>query len=296
MNVTFRQLRTFLALADHGSVSAAARVTHVTQPTASMQLRELTDAVGMPLHEVIGKKVHLTAAGRALADTARSMVDAWALFEQQAAAMKGLHRGRLKVAVVSTAKYFVPRWLGEFCQTYPEVDIALEILNRDGVVQRLRQNLDDLCVMSIPPRDLDVEVLEFMANPLVVVAPRAHPLARGQALTLDALANERFILRERGSGTRMAAQRHFADHGFQPQVRLELGSNEAIKQAVAGGLGLSVLSRHALAADPAGEGLALLDVADFPIHAHWYIVRLRGKQLPPIAQAFEQHLLGHEVR
>lgn len=294
MNITFRQLRTLLALADHGSVSAAARVTHVTQPTASMQLRELADAVGLPLHEVIGKKVHLTAAGHALADTARRMVDEWALFEQQVAAMKGLHRGRLKVAVVSTAKYFVPRWLGAFCQAHPEVEIALEILNRDGVVQRLRHNLDDLCIMSIPPRDLDVDQIEFMANPLVVVGPQGHALGQGRALPLSALAGERFILRERGSGTRMAAERHFADHGFQPQVRLELGSNEAIKQAVAGGMGLSVLSRHAVSAEPATEGLALLDVADFPIHAHWYIVRLRGKQLSPIARVFEQYLLAHE--
>lgn len=292
MNVTFRQLRTLLALADHGSVSGAARATHVTQPTASMQLRELTEAVGLPLHEVIGKKVHLTAAGDALVQTARGMVDAWALFEQQVAAMKGLHRGRLKVAVVSTAKYFVPRWLGSFCQAHPEVEIALEILNRDGVVQRLRQNQDDLCIMSIPPRDLDVNAREFLANPLVVVAPRGHPLAGCQGLTLSSIQGERFILREKGSGTRMAAAQHFAAQGWVPQVRLELGSNEAIKQAVAGGLGITVLSRHALAADPEQEGLTLLPVQGFPIHAHWYIVRLRGKQLSPVAREFERHLLA----
>lgn len=291
MSVTFRQLRTLLALAEHGSVSGAARATHVTQPTASMQLRELTESVGLPLHEVIGKKVHLTAAGEALVQTARGMVDAWALFEQQVAAMKGLHRGRLKVAVVSTAKYFVPRWLGSFCQAHPEVEIALEILNRDGVVQRLRQNRDDLCVMSIPPGDLEVDAREFLANPLVVVAPRGHALAGRAALTLADIQGERFILREKGSGTRMAATQHFTAQGWVPQVRLELGSNEAIKQAVAGGLGIAVLSRHALAADPAQEGLALLPVQGFPIHAHWYIVRLRGKQLSPIARAFEHHLL-----
>ncbi|WP_101048254.1 LysR family transcriptional regulator [Macromonas nakdongensis] len=292
MSVTFRQLRTLLALAEHGSVSGAARATHVTQPTASMQLRELTESVGLPLHEVIGKKVHLTAAGEALVQTARGMVDAWALFEQQVAAMKGLHRGRLKVAVVSTAKYFVPRWLGSFCQAHPEVEIALEILNRDGVVQRLRQNRDDLCIMSIPPRDLEVDACEFLDNPLVVVAPLGHALAGRPSLTLADIQGERFILREKGSGTRMAAAQHFAAQGWVPEVRLELGSNEAIKQAVAGGLGIAVLSRHALAADPAQEGLALLPVQGFPIHAHWYIVRLRGKQLSPIARAFEHHLLA----
>lgn len=293
MNVTFRQLRALLALADTGSVSGAARALHVTQPTASMQLRELADAVGLPLHEVIGKKVHLTAVGETLADTARRMVDEWDLFEQKVAALKGLQQGRLKVAVVSTAKYFVPRWLGEFCQDHPEVGIALEILNRDGVLARLRQNLDDLCIMSTPPRDLEVDQVEFMDNPLVLVAPLTHRLAGAALVPLSALASERFILRERGSGTRMAVQRHFAEHGFAPQVRMVLGSNEAIKQAVAGGLGLSVLSRHALSADPRLEGLAVLHVEHFPIHSHWYVVRLRGKQLSPIAQAFERYLLAH---
>lgn len=292
MNATFRQLRLFLALADLGSVSAAARATHVTQPTASMQLRELADAVGLPLHEVIGKKVYLTAAGEALASTARAMVGEWSLFEQQVAAMKGLHQGRLRVAVVSTAKYFVPRWLGAFCAAHPDVEIALEILNRDGVVQRLRRNQDDISIMSIPPKDLDIEQREFLPNPLVVVAPLGHPLASQRAIPLTELAGERFILREPGSGTRMAAEAHFRAHAFTPQVRLALGSNEAIKQAVAGGMGLSVLSRHALAPEPAGEGLCLLDVEDFPIHASWYIVHLRGKQLSPLASVFQQHLMA----
>jgi DNA-binding transcriptional LysR family regulator len=292
MNATFRQLRLFLALADLGSVSAAARATHVTQPTASMQLRELADAVGLPLHEVIGKKVYLTAAGEALASTARAMVGEWSLFEQQMAAMKGLHQGRLRVAVVSTAKYFVPRWLGAFCAAHPDVEIALEILNRDGVVQRLRRNQDDISIMSIPPKDLDIEQREFLPNPLVVVAPWGHPLASQRAIPLAELAGERFILREPGSGTRMAAEAHFRAHAFTPQVRLALGSNEAIKQAVAGGMGLSVLSRHALAPEPAGEGLCLLDVEDFPIHASWYIVHLRGKQLSPLARVFQQHLMA----
>ncbi|MFN7856148.1 MAG: LysR family transcriptional regulator, partial [Acidovorax sp.] len=151
MTVSFRQLRLFLALADSGSVTAAARAMHVTQPTASMQLREVTEAVGLPLYEVISRKVHLTQAGRELAATARAMMAEWDTFGQTVNAMKGLRRGRLKVAVVSTAEYFIPRLLGRFCDEHPEVDVALQILNRDGVVARLRDNLDDLYVMSMPP-------------------------------------------------------------------------------------------------------------------------------------------------
>lgn len=291
MSVTFRQLRLFLTVAESGSVSAAARTMHITQPTASMQLRELSDTLGVPLHEIIGKRLHLTDAGKALARTVRSMVDEWLLFEEELAAMKGLQRGRLRVSVVSTAKYFVPRWLGAFCHAYPEVDVSLEVLNRDGVVQRLRNNQDDISIMSIPPKDLDIDQQEFMANPLVVVAPVGHPLAGVAQVPLVQLQNERFILRERGSGTRLAVQAHFKAQGFEPKVRLELGSNEAIKQAVAGGMGLSILSRHALGASLTQDGLCILDVQGLPIHASWYIVRLRGKQLSPIAAVFQQHLL-----
>ena len=139
MNVTFRQLRLFLALAETGSVSGAAKVLHVTQPTASMQLKEISQAVGLPLYEVIGKKVHLTDVGQELAATARAISATWESFEQGVDAVKGLSRGKLRIAVVSTAKYFVPRLLGRFCESHPHIDISLEVLNRDGVVQRLRE-------------------------------------------------------------------------------------------------------------------------------------------------------------
>ena len=241
MTITFRQLRLFLALADTGSVSAAARAHHVTQPTASMQLREVTESIGVPLYELISRRVHLTEAGRDLAKTARLIATEWELFEQEIDSMKGLTRGKLKVAVVSTAQYFVPRLLGTFCARYPEIDIALEVLNRDGVVARLRDNLDDLYIMSMPPKDIDVEDQIFMPNPLVVIAATAHPMTTRRTLDLAQLGSQRFVLRERGSGTRMAVDAHFKQHKFKPNVRLEMGSNEAIKEAVAGGLGIAII-------------------------------------------------------
>ena len=291
MHVTFRQLRLFLALADTGSVSAAARATHVTQPTASMQLREVADAVGVPLYEVVSRRVHLTQAGHELARTARAMVDEWASFGQRIDAMKGLTRGRLRVAVVSTAKYFVPRLLGTFCARHPDIDISLEVLNRDGVVARLRENLDDLYVMSMPPADVELDDEIFMPNPLVAIAPAAHPLAaRRRPFALEALRDERFIHREPGSGTRMATEAHFRAQGFVPRVRLELGSNEAIREAVAGGLGIAVLSVHALGHLGTHDGVAVLPVRGFPIRSAWHLVRPRGKRLSPIAEVFRRHL------
>lgn len=292
MNVTFRQLRLFQALADTGSVSRAARECHVTQPTASMQLKEITDTVGVPLYEVISKRVHLTDAGRDLAATARTIAQEWAAFEQRMGAVKGLTRGRLRVAVVSTAKYFVPRLLGTFCARHPDIDISLEVLNRDGVVQRLRENRDDLYIMSMPPKDIDLEDQIFMPNPLVVISAQSHPLALQQGLDLAALHAMRFILRERGSGTRMAIDAHFKQLGFRPDLRLELGSNEAIKEAVAGGLGVSIISIHALHGQRSEHGVCVLDVKGFPIESQWHVVRQKGKQLSPIARVFQQHLLA----
>ena len=289
MNATFRQLHLFLALADRGSVTAAAEACHVTQPTVSMQLRELTNAVGLPLYEQIGKRLYLTAAGEALAETARTMLDEWLAFEQAIDAMKGLERGRLRVALVSTAKYFVPRLLGSFCTEHPNIEIALEVLNRDGVVARLRENRDDLYIMSMPPENLDLEQHAFLDNPLVLIAPEGHRMA-GRHLELADLSAERFILRERGSGTRLACDAHFARHAFVPAVRLELGSNEAIKQAVAGGLGLTVISRHALPARPADNQLTILNVSGFPLQSRWFTLYPRGKKLSPIAAVFLEHL------
>ena len=296
MNITFRQLRLFLALADTGSVSAAARAMHVTQPTASMQLREIGESVGLPLYEVIARKVYLTEAGHQLARTARAIVDEWEHFGQTVNAMQGLTRGRLRVAVVSTAKYFVPRLLGSFCEQHPGIDISLQVLNRDGVVQRLRENRDDLYVMSMPPQDIDLDDQTFLANPLVLIAPAGHPLASRQRLALKALAGERFILRERGSGTRLATDRFLEAQNFRPQTWLELGSNEAIKEAVAGHLGVAVISQHAVKPDDLGRDLCLLPVAGLPIRSQWHVVYPRAKQLSPIARVFREHLLQEARR
>lgn len=292
MNITFRQLRLVLALSETGSVSAAARVMHVTQPTASMQLKEVSDAIGLPLYEVVARKVYMTEAGLELARTARTIATEWDEFEQRVDARKGFIRGTLRVAVVSTAKYFVPRLLGTFCKRYPEIDVSFEVLNRDGVVSRLRNNLDDLYVMSKPPADIDLVDEAFMANPLVLIAATHSPLAKPEPRALAELAGERFILREKGSGTRMVIDHHFKANRFRPNLRLELGSNEAIKESVAGGLGISVLSSHALHGQNTEHGVCVLNVQGFPIESNWHVVHPKGKKLSPIASVFKSYLLG----
>ena len=190
---------------------------------------------------------------------------------------------------MSTAKYFVPRLLGSFCKLHPHIDISLEVLNRDHVITRLRANQDDLYVMSMPPSDLPLEDHILMPNPLVLIAPAGHPLAAKKRIKIDRLQAERFILREKGSGTRMATDAHLRQIGFAPSNVLELGSNEAIKESVEGQLGVSIVSRHALGAHH--EGLAVLNVQGFPVQSQWHLVWPKGKQLSPIAQVFKGHLM-----
>lgn len=291
MNITFRQLRLFKALADTGSVSAAARVMHVTQPTASMQLKEVTAAVGLPLYEVIGKKIHLTEVGKELAQTARKISLNWESFEQSVDELKGLSKGKLRIAVVSTAKYFVPRLIGNFCKKYPAIDVSLEILNRDGVVERLRNNLDDLYIMSMPPNDMDLHDEILMANPIVVIAATSDKLKNKAKIPLKELKAARFILREQGSGTRMMADQFFKKKRFKPNIRLELGSNEAVKESVAGGLGLGVISRHAMHGLKKENGIEIIDVDGFPLASSWHMVHHSSQKLSPAALAFRQYVM-----
>ena len=285
MRLTFHQLRLLLAVSREGSVSRAAQRLHLTQPTLSAQLRQLAEQVGLPLFERVGRKLHLTAAGRVVLDTAARVEQELENLDETLAELRGDVVGRLRLAVVSTAETFIPRLLGDFRRERPAVEVSLVVLNRDAVIRRLADNLDDLYIMSRPPQAPPVVATPFLSNPLVVVAAAEHPLAGRETLQIEALAAEEFVLREPGSGTRQAAEHFFAAHGLALRPRLELGSNEAVKQAVAGGLGLSLLSAHALA-HAVDEGIAVLRVEGTPLPTQWQVVYPAGKRLSPLASAF----------
>jgi DNA-binding transcriptional LysR family regulator len=294
-HTTLRQLEVFNAIVRHGSFTRAAEELFLTQPTVSIQIKKLTDAVGLPLFEQIGKKPYLTDAGRSLYKFSCEIFDRFARFEMTIADMKGLKQGKLRLAAVTTAKYFIPLMLGKFCQQYPGVDVSLKVSNRERMLQRMSENEDDLYVFGQPPEGVPTVAEPFLQNPLVVVAPIDHPLSGRKTIPLEQLAEYPMLIREAGSGTRMAAERLFAAHGLIMKVRMELGSNEAIKQAVIGGLGIAVLSRHTLQLEFPGERLALLDVQGFPIERHWYLVYPEGKRLSVVAQAFRDDLLQHSA-
>ncbi|WP_448598715.1 LysR substrate-binding domain-containing protein [Thermoleptolyngbya sp.] len=290
IHATLHQLKVFEATARHGSFTRAAEELFLTQPTVSMQVKQLTKAIGLPLFEQVGKRLFLTDAGRELFSTCQEIFGKLEQLEMSIADLKGMKQGRLRLAVITTAKYFLPRLLGPFCQKYPGVDISLTVTNHERVIERLGNNQDDLYVMSQLPENLDIVAHPFLDNPLVVIGPKTHPLAKEKNIPLKRLAEETFIMREPGSGTRRAFQKLLDDQGLSVRVRLELGSNEAIKQAIAGGLGLAVLSSHTIAHDGSMGELMAFDVEGFPIPRKWYVVHLSGKQLSVVASTFLDYL------
>lgn len=294
---TLHQLKVFAAVARHKSFTRAAEELFLTQPTISMQVKQLAKAVGLPLFEQVGKHLYLTAAGRELLTTCEEIFAQLSQFEIAIADLKGLKQGCLRLAAITTAKYVIPRLLGPFCQRYPGIDISLTITNHERILENLADNRDDLYILSQPPEDIDVNIQPFLENPLVVLASRHHPLATEKNISLLRLVEEPFIMREPGSGTRQAVQKLFEEHSVTAKVKLDLGSNEAIKQAIAGGLGISVLSRHTLGLEGITSQLSVLDVEHFPIQRYWYVVYPTGKQLSVIARTFFDYLLneGKEI-
>ncbi len=294
--ITLRQLKVFETVARLSGFSRAAKELHLAQPTVSLQVKQLVDTIGMPLYEQIGKAIQITEAGALVRAAAEDVSTAFEQLEMQLAELKGLKAGRLKVSVVTTAKYFIPRLLGPFTHHYPGIDIAMDVGNRSEIVARLSRNEDDLYIMGMPPAGMDIERHSFVENPIVAIAPRGHPLHGRGRVSLARLAQEPFLLREQGSGTRMATERFLKSHGVKLIVRMELGSNEAIKQAVAGGLGLSLLSLHALKSELARKELVLLDVEGLPIRRSWYIVHRKGRKLSIVARTFFDYLKEEGVR
>lgn len=294
-HATLRQLQVFEAIVRLGSYTRAAEELFLTQPTLSMQVRKLADAMGLPLFEHVGRNVKPTEAGLELYEACRTMFETLANLEMKIADLKGMKSGRLRMGVITTAKYFAPEILGDFSRLYPGVDLALKVTNREHLIERMHGNKDDLYIMGQAPEDeLEVEAFPFAPNPLVVMAPRDHPLVGKKNIPMAEIAKEPFIIREPGSGIRDATFRAFKKYNIQPKIRMELGSNEAIKHAIVGGLGLSVLSLHTLTLEGPDGPVALLDIEGFPILRHWYIVHPKGKELSLVAKTFLEFVVENE--
>jgi DNA-binding transcriptional LysR family regulator len=296
MHVTLRQLKVFEAVARHLSFTRAAEELYLTQPAVSMQVKQMAQSVGLPLFEQIGKKIHLTEAGREIYDCSRAIARQLSEAEQVVEELKGVKRGRLLVTVASTVNYFASRLLAAFCERHQGVRVSLDVTNRESLLRQLVANETDIVLMGRPPDGLDLVAKTFMDNPLVIIAAPGHRLARKKSIPLASLKNETFLMRERGSGTRTAMERFFAERGMVLSSSVEMNSNEAIKQSVEAGLGLGVVSIHTVELELEAGRLTTLDVQSFPIMRKWYVVHLKDKRLSPVARAFKDFVLSEARR
>ncbi len=292
MHLTLQQLKLFESVVRNGSFTRAAEEMHLTQPAVSIQIKRLEDQAGLPLLEQVGKKIFPTAAGKVVFETAREVLGQLGALDEEIESLKGEIRGPLQLAVVTTGKYFMPHLLGHFLQLHPNVEPKLVFTNRAQLVERLMENEDDFVVMGRIPDDKRLVSYPFLNNILGFVAPAGHPLAGRKKIPLEEVIKERYISREVGSGTRLALDRLLEEHNLKATPYMELGSSEAIKQAVLAGIGIAVVSLHSVRLEQEAGKLVVLDVEGFPIERRWYAVHLKGKRLSLVARTFLDFILS----
>ena len=295
-HTTFRQMQIFEAVVRLGSFTRAAEELFLTQPTVSTQLKKLTDVMELPLIDQSGRQLKATDAGEHLYRAIRNIFDSMSDLDTNIAQLKGVRRGRLRLAVITTAKYFAPEILGDFFREHPGIDISLKVTNRDGILERILNNEDDLYIVGKPPESgHNLKAYPFAINPLVVMASRDHPMTKESNISLKRLTEEPMITREAGSGNRDAMMKLFESHDLTPNIRMEIGSNEGIKHSVVGNLGVAMLSLHTLGLEGAEGPVDVLDIEGFPIERQWFLVHSKEKELSPIASAFLEFALESEA-
>lgn len=295
--LNLHQLATFQVVAKHCSFVRAAEELHFSQPAVSAQIRHLESSLGVKLFDQIGRKTHLTQAGEELYLYSQKI---FSLIDETLDSMEALrspHYGRLSVGADTTVgTYVIPGLLGKFHQIYPQVEISLEVLNRASLVDALASNRVDMAIMGKVPSDMQVDIEPFAFNELVLVAAPTHRLAGLASVPIEELGREHFLLREPGSGTRAALENAFQEAGVPLQVSMQVGNNSAIKQGVAAGLGIALISRVALNMELETGRLVILNVEGFPVVRHWRLVHVRDKHLSATARAFKSFLIQHADR
>ena len=286
MRITFRQLQVFNEVCDLRSYSRAAEEMSLTQPAVSLQIRQLEELVGQPLFDYVGKKLYMTEAAEALQLASRDIFGRLENLDMQLSDMLGSLQGQLKLAVESSAKYFVPHLFAAFKRQHPEVNLQLTVVNRAQAVRRLSDNRDDLVIMSMVPQDMGLEFLPFLNNPIVAVVPADHPLCALGPLRLQDLEPYTLLMREQGSGTRMACEEYFKEKRVHFNQTLEVASNESQRECAVAGLGVALLTRHAVSLELATGLLRELPIEELPLYRSWCVVQAKAKRLSPVAHAF----------
>lgn len=285
MNYTFHQLRIFQNVADTGSVTEAGKRMNLTQPAVSIQLRNLQDQFELPLTETIGKRLHVTEFGEEVLRSVSVILTEVESLQHMANARRGLLSGRLKIAIASTGKYIMPQFLADFFSLHPGIDLQMDVTNRDRVIDSLKTNNTDIALVSVFPENLDLERMPLIENELYLVVRSDHPMA-GCSADTHQLTNYPIIYREPGSATRMAMERYLGEYGVSVCQKIELTSNEAVKQAVLAGLGISIMPMIGIHQELDAGKLSIIPILGLPIRTEWQLVWLRKKELTPVMAAY----------
>ncbi len=295
MNYTLHQLRVFLAVVDHTSVTKAADALHLTQPAVSIQLKKLQDQFPLPLIEVIGRKVHVTSFGKEIAEGARHILDEVEAIDYRTQQYQGKLAGKLSISVVSTGKYVMPYYLSDFVNAHPGIDFSMDVTNKLTVVSHLEQNSVDFALVSVLPEQLSLERLSLLPNSLHLVAGTVRERSRKGPVELI-FKEQPLLFREQGSATRNAMEQFILQHDLPIYKRIELTSNEALKQAIIAGLGYSIMPMIGIRNAVERGDIAIIDYPQLPIITEWNLVWLKAKKLTPVATAFIDFLKAEKQR
>ncbi|KAA9354760.1 LysR substrate-binding domain-containing protein [Larkinella humicola] len=289
MNYTLNQLRIFSTIVQTQSITKAAEVLHLTQPAVSIQLKNFQNQFEIPLTEVIGKKLYITDFGKEMAIAAENILNEVYAINYKTLAYKGQLTGRLKISVVSTGKYVMPYFLTDFMKQHPGIELVLDVTNKSKVISSLENNEVDFSLVSVLPTQLAISQIELMQNKLYLVGsqetnlgPQPHPMRLFETIPL--------IYREAGSGTRLVMERYLENNGLTVLKKMELTSNEAVKQAVIAGLGYSVMPLIGIKNELENGQLRIIPVANFPIKSVWSLIWLSPKKMSPVAGMYLEYV------
>ncbi|MGV6801729.1 MAG: LysR family transcriptional regulator [bacterium] len=279
--ITLKQIRAFAATIQHGSIAAAADELNVTAPAISLQLKLLTETLGLPLYERSPTGLKPTSAGREVMVVANRIQTTMSGFEQAITYLTKGEDGQITFGAISTAKYFAPHMIAAFNKLFPALDVRVQIGNREQIIAALESQDIDFAIMGRPPERLNCERVVIGTHPHILIAAPTHPLADRKNITMTDLVGERFLLREKGSGTHSTFQELLQQCGLNPDIGVEFGSNETIKQSVMAGIGVALISAHTVMAELREERLIQLNIVELPIIRHWFLIKPAERILMP---------------
>lgn len=283
MNYTLHQLQVFLKVTQTLNITKAAEELHLTQPAVSIQIKNLQDQFEIPILEIVGRKVFITDFGKEIAEAAQRISQEIMAINSKAAAFKGQLIGQLKITVVSTGKYVIPYFLSEFMKNHRGIDLVLDVTNRARVIESLERNEIDFALVSVMPENLKVENIELMENELFMVGSKERKI---ETTTETLFSQVPVIFREQGSGTRSIMEKYIKNSNIKVAKKMELTSNEAVKQAVIADLGISIMPLIGIRKELKEGEIKILPMSGFPIKSPWRLVWLKRKSLSPVANAY----------